>query len=127
MTELKFNFIKTGEFAGTGELYVNGKKVGETDLPCRTTIMSQLPGLGPAVRQQTHLSAPQGSPAHLNSPAPFFRWFPPAISVNPPKFLLICKKRKASVHCHRGRLSAIFCRVTTSTSLIVRQYPECVA
>ena len=25
---MKFNFIKTGEFAGTGELYVNGKKVG---------------------------------------------------------------------------------------------------
>jgi len=77
MTELKFNFIKTGNFAGTGELYVNGKKVGETDLPCRTTIMSQLPGLGPAGRHQTHLSAPQGGPAHLNSPAPFFRCFPP--------------------------------------------------
>jgi len=33
MTELKFNFIKTGEFAGTGELYVNGKKVDESDMP----------------------------------------------------------------------------------------------
>ena len=32
-TELKFNFIKTGEFAGTGELYVNGKKVGEVKMP----------------------------------------------------------------------------------------------
>ncbi len=32
-TELKFNFIKTGEFAGTGELYVNGEKVDETDMP----------------------------------------------------------------------------------------------
>jgi arylsulfatase A-like enzyme len=32
-TELKFNFIKTKEFAGTGELYVNGKKVAETDMP----------------------------------------------------------------------------------------------
>jgi arylsulfatase len=32
-TELKFNFIKTGEFAGTGELYVNGKKVDEADMP----------------------------------------------------------------------------------------------
>jgi arylsulfatase len=32
-TELKFNFIKTREFGGTGELYVNGKKVGEQDMP----------------------------------------------------------------------------------------------
>jgi len=32
-TELKFNFIKTGDFAGTGELYVNGEKVDETDMP----------------------------------------------------------------------------------------------
>ncbi|MHC4344361.1 MAG: hypothetical protein ACYSUP_06725 [Planctomycetota bacterium] len=32
-TELKFNFIKTREFGGTGQLYVNGKKVGETDMP----------------------------------------------------------------------------------------------
>ena len=32
-TELKFNFIKTGEFAGTGELFVNGEKVGEVDMP----------------------------------------------------------------------------------------------
>ncbi len=32
-TELKFNFIKTGEFAGTGELYVNGEKVDEADMP----------------------------------------------------------------------------------------------
>ena len=32
-TELKFNFIKTGPFAGTGELYVNGKKVDETEMP----------------------------------------------------------------------------------------------
>jgi arylsulfatase len=32
-TELKFNFIKTGEFAGTGELYVNGEKVDEKDMP----------------------------------------------------------------------------------------------
>lgn len=27
--EIKFNFIKTGMFKGTGELYVNGKKVSE--------------------------------------------------------------------------------------------------
>jgi arylsulfatase len=33
MTELKFNFIKTKEFGGTGELYVNGKKVDEIDMP----------------------------------------------------------------------------------------------
>jgi arylsulfatase A-like enzyme len=32
-TELKFNFIKTGNFAGTGELYVNGEKVAQTDMP----------------------------------------------------------------------------------------------
>jgi arylsulfatase len=32
-TELKFNFIKTGEFAGIGELFVNGEKVGTTDMP----------------------------------------------------------------------------------------------
>ena len=32
-TELKFNFIKTGEYAGTGELYVNGDKVDEVDMP----------------------------------------------------------------------------------------------
>ncbi len=32
-TELKFNFIKTAEFGGTGELYINGEKVGETDMP----------------------------------------------------------------------------------------------
>jgi arylsulfatase len=27
--DLKFNFIKTGMFKGTGELYVNGKKVAQ--------------------------------------------------------------------------------------------------
>ena len=32
-TELMFNFIKTGEFAGTGELYVNGEKVDEVEMP----------------------------------------------------------------------------------------------
>jgi arylsulfatase len=32
-TELKFNFIKTKEFGGKGELYVNGKKVDEIDMP----------------------------------------------------------------------------------------------
>ncbi len=31
--DLKFNFIKTGEFAGTGELYVNGEKVDEVEMP----------------------------------------------------------------------------------------------
>ena len=30
---MKFNFIKTGEFAGIGELFVNGEKVGEVDMP----------------------------------------------------------------------------------------------
>ena len=33
MTELKFNFTKSGEFAGTGELYINGKKVDEAEMP----------------------------------------------------------------------------------------------
>jgi len=32
-TEMKFNFIKTKEFGGTGELYVNGEKVDEVDMP----------------------------------------------------------------------------------------------
>jgi len=31
-TELKFNFTKTGEFVGTGELCVNGDKVDEVDM-----------------------------------------------------------------------------------------------
>jgi arylsulfatase A-like enzyme len=31
-TELKFNFIRTKEFGGTGELYVNGKKVDEIEM-----------------------------------------------------------------------------------------------
>lgn len=32
-TELKFNFILTKPFGGTGELYVNGEKVDETEMP----------------------------------------------------------------------------------------------
>ncbi len=32
-TELKFNFIKTKEFGGKGELYVNGQKVDEVEMP----------------------------------------------------------------------------------------------
>jgi arylsulfatase len=32
-TELKFNFIRTKMFGGTGELYVNGKKVDTVDMP----------------------------------------------------------------------------------------------
>ena len=32
-TQLKFNFTKTGEYAGVGELYVDGKRVDETDMP----------------------------------------------------------------------------------------------
>jgi len=32
-TKLEFRFTKTGQFAGTGELYVNGKKVDEADMP----------------------------------------------------------------------------------------------
>ena len=32
-TELKFVFTKTKEFGGTGELYVNGEKVDETEMP----------------------------------------------------------------------------------------------
>ena len=31
--DLKFNFIKTKEFGGTGELYVNGKQVDKKDMP----------------------------------------------------------------------------------------------
>jgi len=32
-TELEFNFIKTREFGGTGELYVNGVKVASEEMP----------------------------------------------------------------------------------------------
>jgi len=32
-TDLKFNFIKTQNFGGTGELYVNGEKVDEVEMP----------------------------------------------------------------------------------------------
>ncbi|MGI9316032.1 MAG: arylsulfatase [bacterium] len=32
-TDLKFNFIKTQDFGGTGELYVNGVKVDELEMP----------------------------------------------------------------------------------------------
>jgi arylsulfatase len=32
-TEMKFNFIKTKEFGGTGELFVNGEKVDEVEMP----------------------------------------------------------------------------------------------
>jgi arylsulfatase len=32
-TELKMNFTKTGDYAGTGELFVNGKKVAEAAMP----------------------------------------------------------------------------------------------
>ena len=30
---MKFNFTKTHEFGGTGELYINGDKVDEVDMP----------------------------------------------------------------------------------------------
>ena len=32
-TDLKFNFIKTQAFGGIGELYVNGEKVDEVEMP----------------------------------------------------------------------------------------------
>jgi arylsulfatase len=32
-TDLKFNFIKTQDFGGVGEIYVNGEKVDEVDMP----------------------------------------------------------------------------------------------
>ena len=32
-TELKFNFIKTKEFGGTGELYINGERVDTVEMP----------------------------------------------------------------------------------------------
>jgi arylsulfatase len=31
--DIKFNFIKTREFGGKGELYINGQKVDETEMP----------------------------------------------------------------------------------------------
>jgi arylsulfatase A-like enzyme len=33
VTEVKFNFIKTQEFGGKGELYINGEKVDEVEMP----------------------------------------------------------------------------------------------
>ena len=33
VTDLKFNFIKTQNFGGVGELYVNGEKVDEIEMP----------------------------------------------------------------------------------------------
>jgi hypothetical protein len=30
---VKFEFVHTGNFAGTGELFVNGKSVGKVDIP----------------------------------------------------------------------------------------------
>jgi arylsulfatase len=32
-TEMKFVFTKTGEFAGVGELYVNGKRADKKEMP----------------------------------------------------------------------------------------------
>jgi arylsulfatase len=32
-TDLKFNFIRTQAFGGTGELFVNGEKVDEVEMP----------------------------------------------------------------------------------------------
>jgi arylsulfatase len=32
-TDLKFNFIKTQPFGGTGELFINGEKVDEVEMP----------------------------------------------------------------------------------------------
>ncbi len=32
-TDIKFNFIKTGNFEGKGEMYVNGKMLAEVDMP----------------------------------------------------------------------------------------------
>ena len=33
VTDLKFNFIKTQNFGGIGELYINGEKVDEVEMP----------------------------------------------------------------------------------------------
>jgi len=33
VTDIKFNFIKTGDFEGEGELYVNGELLAEVDMP----------------------------------------------------------------------------------------------
>ena len=33
ITDVKFNFIKTQEFGGIGELYINGEKVDEVEMP----------------------------------------------------------------------------------------------
>jgi arylsulfatase len=66
-TELKFNFIKTGEFAGDGELYVNGEKVDETHMPymhIATYSLAETFDVGMDTGTQV-------DPAYAGSPFPF--------------------------------------------------------
>jgi arylsulfatase len=66
-TELKFNFIKTKEFGGTGELYVNGVKVDEVEMPDMhrsTYSLAETFDVG----QDT---GTQVDPAYAGSPFPF--------------------------------------------------------
>ena len=66
-TELKFNFIKTGEFAGTGELYVNGDKVDEVDMPTMHISTYSLAETFDIGRD----TGTQVDPAYEGSPFPF--------------------------------------------------------
>jgi len=66
-TELKFNFIKTGEFVGTGELYVNGDKVDEvamTLMHISTYSLAETFDIGMDTGTQV-------DPAYEGSPFPF--------------------------------------------------------
>ena len=66
-TELKFNFIKTKEFGGTGELYVNGKQVDEVDMPdmhISTYSLAETFDIGLDTGTQV-------DPAYAGSPFPF--------------------------------------------------------
>jgi arylsulfatase len=66
-TELKFNFIKTKEFGGKGELYVNGKQVDEVDMPdmhISTYSLAETFDIGLDTGTQV-------DPAYAGSPFPF--------------------------------------------------------
>jgi arylsulfatase A-like enzyme len=66
-TELKFNFIKTKEFGGTGELYVNGKKVDSIKMPqmhISTYSLAETFDIGRDTGTQV-------DPAYEDSPFPF--------------------------------------------------------
>jgi arylsulfatase len=66
-TELKFNFIKTKEFGGTGELYVNGKKIDTVEMPMMHISTYSLAETFDVGRD----TGTQVDPAYEGSPFPF--------------------------------------------------------